>query len=163
MNQPIFSMKMMRERLTQLELKVIPERAKRGLAAAGKMLMEDAVMGDPAMPVDTTSLIGSGTVFVEGEKMAASPYGVPGTQTRWEEEYGPREYEDFRASEDEPSFLPTGQFEAQIAFNAPYAQLRGSRQLSSKIGFFVEKYMDTLYSKINFGPEHAPDPNERVT
>ncbi len=162
MSAPIFTMKMMTERLATLRSVETPNRVKRGLAKAGEMLLGDAVKSDPAMPVDTTSLIGSGTVFVDGVKTFDSPYGVPGTQTKYPQ-YAPREYEDFRASEGEPSELETGVHEAQIAFNAPYAALRGGKQLSSKIGFFMEPYMNAIYDAINMGAEGAPDPNQRVS
>lgn len=150
MSTPVFSMRMMREKLEHLRLVETPNRAKKGLAKAGEMLMEDAVTGDPAMPVDTTSLVGSGTVFVDGVKTAESPYGIPGTVTKYPE-YGPREYVDYRAREAEQTTQPTGVHEAQIAFNAPYAALRGGKQLSSKIGFFMEKYMSAIYDAVNLG------------
>ncbi len=149
MMDAVFTCEMMKERLTQLRLKVTPERAKKGLAAAGEMLLRDAVEGDPAMPVDTTSLIGSGTVFVDGIKVFDSPYGVPGTQTKYPE-YAPREYQDFRAKEGE-SNPRTDEYIDEIAFNAPYAAMRGGECLSSKIGFFMDRYMDAIYAAINLG------------
>jgi hypothetical protein len=151
MNQPpLFAAKMMTDRLDQLRLRKTPNAAKKGLALAGAELLRDAVESDPAMPIDTTSLVGSGTVFVDGMKVYDSPYGVPGTQTKYPR-YAPREYQDFRAKDAEPSTEGTGVHEAQIAFNAPYAALRGSQQLASKIGFFMDKYMDMVYDVINLG------------
>ncbi|MFA5186614.1 MAG: hypothetical protein WC551_09080 [Patescibacteria group bacterium] len=150
MSQPIFTMRTMIDKMTNLRLNETPARVRKGLTKAGELLLRDAVTSDPAMPVDTTSLIGSGTVFVDGVKVFESPYGVPGTQTKYPQ-YAPREYQDFRASEDEPTGLGSGVHEAQVAFNAPYAALRGGKQLSSKIGFFMDKYMDAIYDAINLG------------
>jgi len=159
MNKGVFTMKMMKEKLERLRVAEGPRRARNGLAAAGEMLMHDAVMGDPAMPVDTTSLVGSGTVFVDGVKTAESPYGVPGTQTRYPE-YGPRVYTDYRASAAEPPLdSATWTYEAQIAFNAPYAALRGGKQLSAKIGLFMEKYMKAIVDKVYMGEPGETDPN----
>jgi hypothetical protein len=150
MSQPIFAMRMMKERLDNLRLMETPTRVRKGLTKAGELLLRDAVEGDPAMPVDTTSLVGSGTVFVDGVKMFESPYGIPGTQTKYPQ-FAPREYQDFRASEGEPSTAGSDVHEAQVAFNAPYAALRGGEQLSSKIGFFMDKYMNAIYDAINLG------------
>ena len=171
MNQaPVFAMRMMTSRLEQLRLKETPRRARVGLTLAGEMLMQDSILVEPKAPVDTTSLIGSASVFVEGEKVADSAYGVPGTTSRYDQ----REYVDYRAVEGEDTFLPDT-YQADVVFNAPYAAVQheqypkkaepgtGMHYISTKIGTFISRYLDAIYGAIYMGPENSPDPNAKRT
>lgn len=169
MNQaPIFAARMMSLRLTQLRLQETSRRAKKGLTRAGELLMQDSILVEPKAPVDTTSLIGSASVFVEGEKVADSVYGVPGTESRYDQ----RQYVNYQATEGEDTFLPNT-YQADVVFNAPYAAIQheqypkkwepgaGVHYISSKIGMFITRYLDAIYAKINMGPEGGPDPNKK--
>jgi hypothetical protein len=171
MSENVFRYRMMSDRLFQLTRREIPRRAKMGLARAGAQLLFDAVTLEPKAPVDTTSLIGSASVFVEGEKTLDSPYGVPGTESRYE---GNPPYTDYKATEGEVYFEP-GKMFADVVFNAPYAAEQhelwpnkveegaGCHYISVKIGTYIGKYLDMIYDRINFGLEHAPDPNAKAS
>jgi len=153
-----FTATMMRQRLGMFK-RVVLGRAVKGLAAAGEMLMIDAITVEPKCPVDTTSLIGSASVFVEGEKKADSPFGVPGTASRYDPS---KVYVDYKAVEGEDTFAPDI-LEAVVVFNAPYAAKQheewpdkfepgcGIHFMSTKIGMFHQKYRETIYKAIDVG------------
>jgi hypothetical protein len=170
MNQnPIFSRRMMTQRLEQLRLRETPRRAKAGLREAGWLLLVDSVTLEPKAPVDTTSLIGSASVFVDGDRVRDSPYGVPGTESRYDQ----RVFQNYRAYDGEEHFVPNTHI-AEVVFNAPYAAEQhekwpnkfesgaGMHYISTKIGTYITKYLDAIYEAIFMGDEGNPDPNRKV-
>lgn len=161
----VFSAKDMLGKLTFLEKVMTPIRVKRGLAKAGAELLRDSVELVPKAPVDTTSLIGSASVFVNGAWWSDSPFGVPGTKSFRGVDHDPAEYTDYKTHEGEGVDDPDW-FVADVVFNAPYAadqheiwpnkqgirvQGAGIHFISFKIGLYYGHYMQTITSEIYLG------------
>lgn len=59
--------------------KITPEAVDRGLGRAGMILMRDAAMEQPTIPLKEGTLRGSGSVHIEGKRLATGE-GLPGAK-----------------------------------------------------------------------------------
>lgn len=87
-------------------VRAMPQAAEKGLAAAGMLLLRDAVMDVPKVPHDEGTLRGSGSVHVNGKLIATSADQGDGKGTPADADNTPR--------------VP-GAIVATVGFNTPYA------------------------------------------
>lgn len=135
------------------------EAGRAGVEAVGKaalQLLNDAVMQEPTVPIDEGTLRASGSVHVNGDLEATSPYGEGGTPNEGVDETSSN-YGEHR-----------GVLRSTVGFNTPYAAVlhegeglnftepgSGAKYLSSKVDSNADDYRKIMAAVIKSNMKRA--------